>query len=95
MPTISILKTGKTIEVPEGATLMLELLKAGLPVASSCQGDGICGKCKIEVVEGWENLSKIDSREEILSKRLRIKMPYRVSCQTKVYGDITLDTAYW
>lgn len=74
---------------------MASLLKAGMPVASSCQGDGICGKCKIEIIDGEKNLSAVESREQILSLRLKIKPPYRVSCQTKVFGDVTIDTTYW
>ena len=95
MPRIHFIKGQPPLEVAEGAVLMDVLLKAGFPVASSCHGDAVCGKCRVEVIEGWENLSPIEGHEEILSRRLRIKPPYRVSCQAKVLGDITIDTGYW
>lgn len=95
MPTIRFKKTYPDLEVEPGAFLMEELLKAGLPVASSCHGDGICGKCRMQIVEGAENLSKINSVEQLVRERLNIARDYRISCQTRVMGDITIDTSYW
>jgi ferredoxin, 2Fe-2S len=95
MPIISFLKDRKPIEVTEGAELMKSLLEASLPVASSCHGDGICGRCKIQIVKGMENLSPINTTEEILRTRLRIPKDFRVSCQTRVMGDIVIDATYW
>lgn len=74
---------------------MDELLLAGLPVASSCHGDGICGKCRIRIIAGAENLSKQNAVEELVRERLKIAKEYRISCQTQVNGDIVIDTAYW
>lgn len=74
---------------------MEALLSAGLPVASSCHGDAVCGKCRIEIKNGAEHLSKPEAAEQIVSRRIRIQPPYRVSCQVRVVGDIVVDTAYW
>ena len=95
MPTIHFTKEIPSIEVPQGALLMETLLAAGLPVASSCQGDAVCGKCRVEIVEGWNNLSPIETAELVVSRRQNVKKPYRVSCQARVLGDITIDTGYW
>ncbi len=83
------------IEVPAGSLLMEALLKAGLPVASSCHGDGICGKCRIQIVGGTENLTKINDIETIVRDRLKVPREYRISCQARVTGDILIDTSYW
>lgn len=74
---------------------MQALLDAGLPVASSCLGDGVCGRCRVQVLEGLQNLSPINTTEEILRGRLRLARDVRISCQTTVQGDITIDTSYW
>jgi 2Fe-2S ferredoxin len=95
MPFIRFTKDLPALEVPEGTYLMEALLKAGLPVASSCHGDAVCGKCRVEVIAGWENLSAPEGAELIVNRRLRIKAPYRVSCQARVLGDVTVDTTYW
>lgn len=95
MPTIRFVKNYPDLQVETGAVLMKELLKAGLPVASSCHGDGICGKCRIQIVRGSENLSKINALETLVRERLKVPREYRISCQTQVLGDITIDTSYW
>jgi 2Fe-2S ferredoxin len=95
MPTIRFVKNIAPLEVESGAVLMEALLKAGLPVASSCHGDGVCAKCRVQVVAGLENLSSVNSVEQMLRDRLRLASGWRISCQTRVLGDITIDTTYW
>jgi 2Fe-2S ferredoxin len=92
---IRFVKNIPAIEVVSGANLMQSLLAAGLPVASSCHGDGVCAKCRVEIVSGAENLSTIGPLEQTLHDRNRIPRGKRVSCQTQVLGDVTVDTAYW
>jgi 2Fe-2S ferredoxin len=95
MPTIRFVKNLPEIQVESGAVLMEALLKAGLPVASSCHGDGICAKCRVQVLAGAENLSPIGPLEQMLRDRLRIPSGIRISCQSLVLGDILIDTSYW
>ncbi len=95
MPVISFAKNQAPITVEAGANLMKSLLEAGLPVASSCKGDGICAKCRVLIVTGAENLSQINPREQVLRDRLRIPREARISCQTGVLGDVTVDASYW
>lgn len=95
MPTIRFVKNYPDLKVESGAVLMQELLQAGLPVASSCHGDGICGKCRIQIIHGSENLSKINALETLVRERLKVPREHRISCQTQVLGDITIDTSYW
>ncbi|MFN8790128.1 MAG: 2Fe-2S iron-sulfur cluster-binding protein [Bdellovibrionales bacterium] len=95
MPRISFVKTKAPLQVEVGANLMQALLEGGLPVASSCKGDGVCCKCVIQIVQGEANLSPRNDREQELSERNRLQDHVRVSCQTQVFGDITVDTGYW
>lgn len=83
------------IEVPTGTTLMQALLDAGVPVASSCRGDGVCAKCRIEITDGRKNLTPENSLELYLRERFQIEKAIRVSCQTQILGDITVTTSYW
>jgi ferredoxin len=58
MPVVTIASSGKTIEVPEGANLRKVLLKNGIsPYRGkdkflNCLGNGLCGTCRVEVVDG-------------------------------------------
>ncbi|MDG0817154.1 (2Fe-2S)-binding protein [Bdellovibrio sp. PAP01] len=74
---------------------MQALLDAGLPVASSCSGDGVCAKCKIQVIEGMRNISPENATESFLRESKGLPGDQRISCQVQVLGDITIDTTYW
>ena len=49
MPKITIKQKNLTLDAPFGENLMFYLQSQGLPVASSCSGDGICGKCRMKI----------------------------------------------
>jgi ferredoxin len=58
MPTITVLNEGKTIEAAAGANLRKVLLQNGVAVYHgkdkflNCLGNGLCGTCRVEVVDG-------------------------------------------
>lgn len=95
MPKIKFRKNQSTIEVQNSANLMKSLLNAGIPVASSCNGEGICGKCVIQVLSGQENLTGKNNLELNLIEKYKPAAHCRYSCQTHVIGDITIDAGYW
>ena len=83
------------LEVEEGSNLMQTLLRANIPVASSCYGKGICSKCRVQVLEGSENLNKETPLEQELKTKHKLASDIRISCQCRVKGDIKIDTPYW
>jgi 2Fe-2S ferredoxin len=93
MPVISFVKTRPSVEVASGTNLMQALLDAGRPVASSCRGDGVCGKCRIQIVAG--QISPPSDREKFLIERHSVPAGSRVSCQVSVTSDLTVDASYW
>lgn len=74
---------------------MQALLDGGLPVASSCSGDGVCAKCRVMVLEGNDHLSPENETEAFLRETKSVPKGTRISCQVQVLGDITVDTTYW
>ncbi len=95
MHTIRFAKNRRPIQIEHGYNLMDALLEAGLPVASSCHGDGVCAKCRIEILEGSENLSPPTDLENLLKLKNPMPANYRISCQTQIFGDILIDATYW
>ena len=95
MPQISFVRSFEPIQVEASSNLMQTLLKNGIPVASSCGAEGVCTKCRIQIIEGLENLSRENERELALREQHPCPEDLRVSCQTDIYGDITVDTEYW
>ncbi|MFO0902421.1 MAG: 2Fe-2S iron-sulfur cluster-binding protein [Pirellulales bacterium] len=77
MPIIKFLKEKKEIEVPEGAWLRAEAVKAGINLncgvngigASvnkyvNCMGLGTCGTCRVLIKKGMENTNPMTLREK-------------------------------
>lgn len=95
MPKISFVKDIDPIEVPNGANLRDSLTAAGRTVASSCGGEAVCGKCWIKIMEGEQNLSPENDEEKLLKSTNKLGVIYRISCQTRILGDIKVDAPYW
>lgn len=94
MPKIRFVKNNNEINCPEGSNLMRTLLDAGIPVASSCDGDGICKKCKVTIVIGddFKNLTQL---EVFASEIKELKSNQRLACQFSIKNDLIIDTSYW
>lgn len=92
---VQIPKLGKTIDCELKSNLMFELMRNEAPVASSCYGEGICGKCRVFILKGAENASLPNEHEKFLQQRLNFSKNERLSCQVEVLGPIEVDTKYW
>jgi ferredoxin, 2Fe-2S len=95
MALISFVKGRAPIDVADGSNLMRSLLSNGVPVASSCNGDGVCTKCRIKIISGKENLSPESELEQDLKDIHDVNKDERISCQVTVHGPVTVDTGYW
>lgn len=84
MPTLTILPSGKTMSVAEGATLLSALLEADAGIVSKCEGKAKCGACHIFVHDGRKSLSKIAREEnEKLDQIVGVGSKSRLACQAK------------
>ena len=95
MAKISFARSPRTIDARDGANLMRALLDAGVPVASSCGGDGVCAKCRVQAIAGRANLTSPTPRERSLAVKEGLLENERLSCQCRIRGDLTLDASYW
>lgn len=93
MPKIHLPQKNLFLEVKSGAPLMESLLAAGVPVASSCLGDGICGKCRVHLV--GKSMAVPTPLEIETLKRNAADANERLSCQIKIFDDIEVKTNYW
>ncbi len=84
MPIVNFVNEKKQIEVPEGANLRKEALKAGIKLYPgingygawlneifNCHGLGHCGTCRVLIVKGMENASPMG-----LIEKLRLKCSF-------------------
>lgn len=89
MPRVTFADAEKSGEFPEGKVLLRIAGELGVKVSSVCGGDGACGTCRIEVVEGWDNLTPPTPDETYKE----LEAPHRLSCQAKLIGDVIVKVA--
>lgn len=91
MPKITLLPMQTTLEVPNDTNLLKALKEAGLYIKSSCGGCASCGDCVIKVHTGEKNLTPQTFEETSLLGNVYHITKERLSCQTQVLGDVTID----
>ena len=77
---------GEHVRVPLETTILEAAKIAGVDLASSCGGDGLCGKCRVIVRQG-----NVTAHPTSLLSREEIRQGYVVACQTKVVGDVEVE----
>ena len=81
MPIIKFVKEKKEVEVPVGANLRAEAIKAGINLNTgingvgasvnkfaNCLGFGFCGTCRVNIKKGMENLNPLTFKETLKFK---------------------------
>src|SRR5262245_8693645 len=102
MPKVTFVTEKRDIDVPAGSNLREEARKAGIEVYwgpyvyLNCRGNGLCGKCRVLVKKGAENLSSPTTIERFRlatgMENIGQEEEMRLSCQARVNGDCTIQT---
>jgi uncharacterized 2Fe-2S/4Fe-4S cluster protein (DUF4445 family) len=80
------LQSGKTLDILRGENLLQALKRHDVYLVASCGGKGICGKCRVKVVEGQyetDPKGKIDPAD--------IEKGIVLACRTLPESDIVVD----
>lgn len=87
MTTLTILPSGKAVEVATGTSLLEAILEAGEAIATRCGGNADCGACHIFVTEGRKGVSKMTPAENAkLDTIVGVGSKSRLACQVQVLG---------
>ena len=88
---VKFTNTGDEVEVEAGTELKDVTRENGWPIAFGCE-DGMCGTCIVKAVEGKENLSATEEKEnDTLSVMGMDDGEHRLACQCKVNGDVVIE----
>ncbi len=77
----------REITVNQGSNLLMTLSENGVYLSSACGGKGSCGQCKCQVPEGGGDILDVEKGH---FTRKQIKENYRLGCQCKVKGDLSV-----
>ena len=75
-----------SVSVPPGTTILAAAHKAGVFINSLCGGDGVCGRCRVTVLEGRAvgGSTEFFTREEI-------RQGYILACEGRIETDLVVD----
>ena len=90
MPKVTFYPSGKSGDVPEKISILESAEHLGLDLAHECGGFATCSTCRVVVEKGAENLSEIEFDEENMLEVAELLPPFRLSCQAKILGDVTV-----
>jgi uncharacterized 2Fe-2S/4Fe-4S cluster protein (DUF4445 family) len=74
----------RRVRMSVGRTLLDATLAARLEVSNVCAGRGVCGKCRLEIVSGGENVSPVTDLERMSISEQDIEQGFRVACCARI-----------
>ncbi len=86
MPKITFRNVGKTFEVEKGLSVLEAALRHQVPIYHTCGGNCSCSTCRVIVLAGAENLSKMEASEAEVLASFDLGAPTRLGCQALVFG---------
>ena len=102
MPVVTFHHEHRSFDVEPGTNLRQAMLKLGvtpykgIAMVTNCRGHNFCGTCAVEIVDGKGASPRGQDEEGTLTGNLllarMVDKNVRLSCQTKVTGDIVVKT---
>ena len=84
---VNILPDEKEALCNKGTTILKACASAGIMLNAPCNGEGTCGKCVVQIIEG---VSAPDSCEHQLLSGTMLKIGYRFACRSRVTDNMRL-----
>lgn len=92
---VEFVPLGKTKTVKPGATILAAANQVKAPIGQSCNGDGVCGWCRVRVLRGQDHLLPPSALEKKLMTECSFGPDERAACLARVNGNIAVTTTYW
>ena len=86
---------GKEKEIRAGATILAAANQCDVPIGQSCNGDGVCGWCRVKIIGGMDEMLPPSQLEMKLMKEKEFAGDERAACLAKIRGDVAVTTSYW
>jgi ferredoxin len=86
---------GTSAEAGPNETVLDAARRADAPVGNSCGSVGVCGRCRVRVLAGAENLSPPTMIELRVAAQRGFATDERLACQAVVTGEVEITTSYW
>jgi uncharacterized 2Fe-2S/4Fe-4S cluster protein (DUF4445 family) len=77
---------GRRVPCKHGDTLLEAAQRGGIVLNATCGGEGVCGRCILQVVSGEVSAPNLTEVAELGVEQ--IQHGWRLACQTEVQGDV-------
>jgi len=84
--TVRFLPSGREVAATSGTFLTTAAIRAGVEIVHDCDGQGVCGTCRVEILSGGAALGPSDPRERI-QLGAAVEAGWRLCCLLVVRGD--------
>ena len=90
MAVVTFHQTDRSIDVPQGTTVLQAARQAGLVIESPCNGAGTCGKCTVQLAS--DSVGNVVQRGMHRLSPDLISRGFVLSCEAEIAGDIAVVT---
>jgi uncharacterized 2Fe-2S/4Fe-4S cluster protein (DUF4445 family) len=77
---------GRRGECPEDETLLDSAQRLDVDIVRLCNGAGVCGRCKVQIVAG--EVPPISAKEKEVLTEKEVVRGYRLACLTRPLGNV-------
>lgn len=81
---------GEVVHAPRGFSVLEASRLGGIPHYSVCGGKGQCSTCRVQVIEGGENLPPPEAMEQKTLNRIGATPDIRLACQVRPVGNVSV-----
>lgn len=80
---------------PGGVSLLGAAAQLGIEIAHYCGGQCSCGTCRVEILQGAENLSRQQGLEQMVLGSAHVAAGNRLACQARLLGPVRVRIPEW
>jgi len=73
-----------------GMTLLEVAMARDIDLDHLCGGNAKCGSCRVEILEGPNNLSSQNGHEQMVLGASKVAKGDRLACQAKIVGPVSI-----
>ena len=82
---------GLRVDCADGESVFEVGRRAGVEISTACVGKATCGLCRVKLVAGESSVSPRNAAEKKHLGNVYVLTKVRLSCQTRVLGDVVVD----
>jgi len=79
----------------ENETILDVARRASAPIGNACGGTGVCGRCRVTVLEGRDEMSPPTWMEKRDRETRPMEPNERLACQAVPHGPVSVTASYW